>query len=397
MGRISRSGSRGVVHAGVIVFAIVAVGGFAPTARAQQNARLTSRSVTAYGELLGLGPEQTEIARALHDGYLNGVEAVAEERRGALRELKTAHQGEKHSLEIKERVLEITTAFENESARVEAAFFRDLRLVLDEDQAVQWPRVERLRRRETTLRLGWYSGDGIDLIAMTRVIAGERDLGPEVEAALETYELQIDRALVIKARELAEMLDAVSDPTRSLAPSDYAEMGQTKRSVGLHVRNVNRRHARVIESLLPEDIAPAFHDELLRRSFPKIYRESRTDRLFTAADRLDDLSIDQRVSLGQLRESYRRQRVAANGAWSAAIIEREEDGGRAGSAQGKDGGRPDADTPLDSVQKAQRAGRELDERYAGKVIAILSPSQQRELPTLEDPATRKSNSDGKGW
>lgn len=393
MDRSSTSGVGRVFQGWAIVLAVVVSCCVVPLTHAQKNVRMTSRNVTAYSELLELDPGQTEIAYALHAEYMSDIEAVAEKHRGAMGEMKAAYSGVKDLSDAREQARKITRAFEKESARVEADFFRDLRLVLDERQAAQWPRLDRLRRRETTLRQGWYSGEGIDLIVLTKAIAGERDLGLDVAAALETYELQIDRVLVTKAREMAEMRDAISNPKRPLAQSDYDEMGQTKKSVGLHVRNVNRRHARVIESLLPEDLAQVFHNELLRRTFPKVYGKSRTDRLFAATDQLNDLSSEQRASIDQLHEAYTRQRAAANGRWSVAIIERENDAGNTGSAKESYAQRPTVDTPLGPVAKARRIRRDLDERYMGKVIALLTPSQQQALPSLTDPNSKKTGKD----
>ena len=363
----------------VVVAAIVAAVCFTPAAQGQTEFRVNSRNVAGYCQLLGLETELTEIARALFGLYMLDIEGVEQQRRAAMEEIIARAKAAQSREGMKERLAEVAREYETQSARVEAAFFADLRVTLNEEQAPRWPKVERLRRRETILRSGWLSGENVDLIAMTGRVGADRDLGPEVASALEKYELQLDRALVTRAREMAQLRESWENPRRPLSESDLAEMGETKREVGLRVRDLNRRHARVIEALMPADLMPAFHEELLRRSYPRVYGESHVDRMLLATNGFDDLTSEQRTSLDEFRATYARERKAADEAWSSAITGREEDGEVAAKS-----GRRNESESRDPLVRARLARHDLDERFGGRIEAVLSPAQRRRLPTVEE-------------
>ena len=386
-----------------VVLATAALGGTASTAWSQQimvvdsvggfrgartASRVTSRSVAAYTRLLGLEQTQAEIARELLEQYTVSMEDAARERRNRLQALmEEVRETDDHSI-MMEHMPGISEDFAERASAIEASFFSDLRLLLDDQQAPKWPRVERLRRRETVLRQGALSGETVDLIAIADSLGDDLDLGDEVNAALEQYELELDRALIAKAATLEKMRESSSGTIMGFDLSQMEEMSARTREVGLRVRDLNRRHARLIESMLPDDLAARFRGEAKRRSFPRVYRESRVDRILLAADSLDDLAPDQRESLGQIHRSYTRDRAAADEKWVAAIRDQEEEGG-SGWAVGRMMIRYSMGEQSDGpVSKARAARRSVDERYGDKIQAALTPDQRDRMPKPDDPQTR---------
>jgi len=323
----------------------------APAAHAQRQTRITSKSVDAYAELLELDAEQIEIAKALHAAYLTDIS--------------------------EEPITPAETA--------EASLFDDLRLILNYGQAARWVRVERLRRRETLLTGRMLSGASLDLIDITKSVGGLRDLGPEVAAALKQYEIQLDRALIARSDARRRMRDTVDSVRRKISAElkgdstvqslleglEGIDMVARDASVdvskvGLQLRNLNDRFVRTIEPLLPTDLAPTFRAVVLQQSFPQIYKQSKMERLFSAAESLDDLTDEQRLSLSELRVSYARDRAVADKRWSEAIREKEDGTGDSSA-----------------VGKARQARSAMDDRYEDKLLKLLNLDQQQRLPTRD--------------
>ena len=383
-----------------VVLATAALGGTASTAWSQQimvfesvggfrgartASRVTSRSVAAYSRLLGLEETQVEIAQGLLEQYTANIEDASRERRNRLRALMEEFRETQDHTIMMERMPAISEDFAERSRAIEASFFSDLRLLLDDQQASKWERVQRLRRRETVLRQGSLSGETVDLIAIADSVGDGLDLGDEVRAALEQYELELDRALIAKAATLKKIRESSSGTFMGFDLSEMEEMSAKTREVGLRVRDLNRRHARLIESMLPEELAARFQDETRRRSFPRVYKESSVDRVLLAAESLDDLAPDQRQSLGEIHTSYTRDRAAADEKWVAAIRDQEEEGGTGwavGQLMIRYSMGEDSDDP---VSKARAARHKVDERYRDKVQAALTPDQRDQMPKPDDP------------
>lgn len=347
--------------------------------------RVTSRSVAAYSRLLGLEETQIEIAQGLLEQYTANIEDASRERRNRLQALMAQFRETQDHTIMMERMPGISEDFAERSRAIEASFFSDLRLLLDDQQASRWERVQRLRRRETVLRQGSLSGETLDLLAIADSVGDGLDLGDEVTTALEQYEIELDRALIAKAATLKNIRESSSGTLMGFDLSEMEEMSARTREVGLRVRNLNRRHARLIESMLPEDLAARFQDETRRRSFPRVYKESRVDRTLLAAESLDDLAPDQRQSLGEIHTSYTRDRAAADEKWVAAIRDQEEEGGSGwavGQLMIRYSMEEDSDDP---VSKARAARHKVDERYGDKIQAVLTPDQREQMPKPEDP------------
>jgi len=350
--------------------------------------RVTSKSIDAYGRLLGFDQDQTEIARELHQQYVTGVDEANQQRRSEMQSLMAEFRESEDHTVLMERMPELTRESDKRLKAIEASLFSDLRLLLDEEQAGRWQRVERLRRRETTLKRGSLSGETIDLMLITESVTGGTDYDAEIAEALERYEMELDRALIAKAKMLEEVKESYSGMTMSFDLTSMEKMGEKTREAGVRVRDVNRRHARVIEALLPEDLATSFRDETKRRTFPRVYRESRVDRLLAAAVELSDLESDQRETVGELTTSYNQDRSAADTRWSAAISKDDEEGGSsfgAGSFSIRMFLNDDEDES--PVAKARKDRRALDKRYEERLMAVLNAEQQDLMPKPnENPA-----------
>ncbi|MCA9300924.1 MAG: hypothetical protein KDA28_17765, partial [Phycisphaerales bacterium] len=316
---------------------------------------ITTREIERYSSILNLSEEQSEIAQVLFEGYMehfqNHASKVREKMEAAREEMRnggdrTAWEGVRSSMD----------AFRMTSEELEAGFLSDMKAMLSSEQAAEWPRVERMRRRENTLGQGQISGERIDLI---RLVHEELDLEePQVQPlapTLDQYEIELDRVLEQRNEAYEEVREAMQDGgfRAFFDGGDTGEMEklfEKGRSASLRVRDLNRRFARQIEGMLPADRVEAFRAEMKRQSFPQVYRPVRGTQMIDAAMGFQDLSDEQRDAILSIRASMDRYLEGVRQQQIAIIEKREESGSiqdmfRARMRQGRGGGGDGEDNP----------------------------------------------------
>jgi len=352
-----------------------------------QTNRINTGNVNKYAELLSLDSDQRMIADELLKGYTTEMQEAERGRRETVQRLMAEfREFEDHSV-LRDEMPKAMNDFRERAEALERQFFNDLRLVLGDSQLDRWERVERLRRRETVLSRGAISGETVDLIAVSDVIGVEDS--EDVRAALMQYEADLDRLLMEKQRMLDEAAENRPSPGEFDLEAMQAGM-QASREMGLKISELNQRFARRLESLLSGDASVQFADEVKKRTFPTVYRESFVDRLIKATESLEDLRDDQASALAEIRLSYGRARAAADDRWAGAIRERDESGEGGGFFAGGMMIRMDVDEEEgdDPVSEAKTARRELDQRFEEKVLAVLSPAQKEKMPARGEDQER---------
>ncbi|HYF14548.1 MAG TPA: hypothetical protein VD971_05680 [Phycisphaerales bacterium] len=364
----------------------------APAARAQgmvgrlgafgavpgHTARISPRSLEKYCALLGLDEGQTEAARSLHEGYERAFdEAVDEAKR--LRE-----EAEKKAREANDWIPYmrdspgVMRAAADKVRAVETGFFDDLRALLTPEQEEKWNSLERLRRRETGLRIGFYSGASVDLALVLE--RSRAPMTPEVRAALGAWEEEIDgRILAIES--VAQRLE--DEVTRD---GVMAQMGRELDhldkigDVARTMRDVNRRHARAIADALPEEQRSAFEGIVRQRTHPRVWAKSETDQMLESAAKLPDLDERQRQDLEALVAQHAQRAAALKDAHARAIDAAEEAAN--GTLRLELMSRSDERIRKlrDEVRAARRARRDLDRESLERLGGVLTQAQVEKLP-----------------
>lgn len=342
------------------------------------------RSLDDYARLLNMTPEQVEAMRALHEGYRAEFQTVQEEIRTAMGEAqrRAAEEGDFTVFSGRQFTARMRQLNER-AAQSERVFYEDLRALLTPAQQERWHRVERHRRRETLMRFGLVSGQTVDLVRMLAAMRIDPAAVPGLEDQVERYEADLDRALQEMVRFQAEQQQVNPE---DFDVTDFSRMGEMMQKAqemmkqlaerARAIRDVNRRHFRAMQALLPDSERGRFEAEFNRRCFPRVYRESYPSRIIAAAEAFSDLTPEQRQALREVKETYGRELEAANRRWAAAIEELDEQGGPMANMMSlfSGGGRGGA------VGEARRARRELDNATREKVFAILTPAQKERLP-----------------
>jgi hypothetical protein len=339
---------------------------------------ITRRSITKYAEILNLDEDQKAAALALHDGYMEGVRAVQADMQKTFKEMQ-----EKFSDTMDASVWrdagKVFKPLQERTEALEKQYFADLQALLTDAQAERFPSVERARRRETQMRFSMVAGVRVDLFELASNL--KLDQNEDVKQLLASYEVDLDRALVVRESGSKEMEAEGEKISEQAANMDFAAMNQSmnkmfKRLKELErpVREVNKTYARRMMSVLDEETGQKFDREFRRRGFPRIYKESHADKEFAAALGLEDLDERQRRELSQLQAGYLRERAAADQKWAAAV-EEHDDKGEVNFMMFMGGGNQD-----NPVIEPRKNRRDLDRRTSEKIRSLLNEEQVAKLP-----------------
>jgi hypothetical protein len=371
-------------------------GGFGPGPGAA--AGISKASLDRYAAILGLSAEQKETAAALHEAYTQDRAAASRDMQAQLTSLREgARDGDASALV--EQIPALMRRHAELAAATEKQFIDDVRALLTAEQADRWPRVERLRRREQWLRAGpggfgpgaGVSGSTVDLVAIVEALRLSDADRARLADTLEEYEQGMDRVLQDRDRAAAEERARAADGPLVLDADALRAFAKSQHEQAMKVREVNQRYARILASLLPDDQKAAFEEQFRARSFRAVYGDSAASRRLAAAERLDDLTPQQRDRLAQIRDAYRQAARPLNDRWAAAQEQAENEGRFAGFPMMLPFGAaaPSADDP---VASARQARRDLDRRTAEQVDELLTAEQRARLPA--DRARRFAGADG---
>ncbi|HEX2839456.1 MAG TPA: hypothetical protein VHN77_15170 [Phycisphaerales bacterium] len=329
-----------------------------------------------YTKLLSLNDDQVQSGQELFDAYRAAFKVAQEEHQGKMDSIQeTMRDTGDFQASVKD-MQEATTAFSEKSSSLEASFMGDLRAILTDAQSEQWPAVERHRRRETGLRMGFYSGAAVDLLSMVEKLKADPGT-PEFAALMSQYELELDRRIQDASRERADIAkDAEkNDPMDFEAQQErMKKMGESSKTI----RDLNRDYVNRLGSLMGAEQRAALEAEYKKRSFPNVYDEAHIEQCLKAATGFADLDTTQKETLNTLYEQYRRDVQPLNEAWARAINDAEED---AGGSIAMEMNKWNAGGASEGVKKGRADRKELDAKFKQRLEEVLSPTQRERLPS----------------
>ena len=346
------------------------------------TSRISKANVDGYSQRLRLNADQKASATALHEGYDAAVSQANKEFQAGMEDMrKSAEETDDHTV-FMEKMPKLRDTLNKKTKDLEKGFMSDLQALLTTEQQPNWTAVERQRRRETQLRPGSVSGEGVNLLDVVEGMRLSEDAQAKITEPLANYEVDMDRALVAKQKVLDDLPGF--EPGRGFDMEAFQERMSKTREAGIKVKEVNQAHQRKIEGLLPDDSKPKFSDAVRKATYPQVYRPSRIARSIDAAAKFEDLNQGQKDSLATLKASYERDAGALNDTWAGEIEADEKKGGNGGEMAMPGGGRmrvmmgeEDDKSPLAQARKARR---ELDDKTKGRLDFVLSKEQKERLP-----------------
>lgn len=365
----------------------------------QSEANINSRSLDRYMKVLGLDDDQKSAAKALLEGY----QETERQHNNAIREafspekieVKTdGAKKESDKPKVERRVVkrgegkpaednvqfggpdkEALAKFEataKAQAEKKEQFFADLKTLLTPAQEGNWIKLERMARRDSGLRFASVSGAGVDLVTMVDKLGLPSEAASATQPLLDQYESEMDVLLVEKNKAHAEIKPGEGPDMNALKA-----MMDKQHEAGIKIRDLNRTYASKIAGVLPAEYQAKFNETFKTTSFKKAYREGKTDKLLTNAQKLSSLDAAQRDKLARIQEQYAKERRAANDKYAEALEKAENEGMRSGVMSF--GPMAGANEPK-ALADAKAARKELDNKYSDQIKSLLTDQQRAELP-----------------
>lgn len=352
---------------------------------------VSRRSLETYSRLLKLDESQKEAAGLLAEGYRGTLKELEKDMEGRMRKLQDEAQDVGFEV-FRTEMPKIVREFGDRQQAAEKQFIEDVKSLLTPEQADLFPKVERHRRRETFLRMGMVSGAGVDvwsiqdrLLQQEGMVADES--AGEVAEVMDRYDTDMDRLL----QEMERMYKADMEKYAA-GTEDMFDMGKIQdrlkpyNEMGVRIRDLNRDSTRKLEALLTEKGQKALREEFNKRAYPRVYRKGVAGKLFDAANKLPDLTAEQKEQLSQSKAQYERDVEPLNEAWAKAIDAAEAEGGGTMGVMMSQFGGGASNTALGDARKARR---EADKAAQERLMGMLTEDQKAQLPSedslREDP------------
>ncbi len=341
-----------------------------------------SKQLDRYSAFLDLSADQKEAAKALLEAYQIEFEQAASEGRKVIENARTEFQ-ETRDATVFEEIGPKMEAYGKKRRELDRNFMGNLKDLLTEEQQQQWPALERLRRRDMSMRGGFLSGEGVDVVRLVDDLKLNAEVMTQVAPILEQYELELDKALQERNSLLEQQGLMRGFNFRQGMTDEMRERIEKVREQSIRVQESNRRAARQIEGVLPEADKTRFQQEFKERSFPRVYRPSYTTRAIESAARFDDLNADQTKQLDEIRDNYTRDAGPLNERWAAALEQNEKTADPVDAMFGGPGG---AGGGTSEVRQARDARRTLDNKSLDALKSLLTEDQVTRLPDRREEA-----------
>jgi predicted Ser/Thr protein kinase len=283
--------------------------------------------------------------------------------------------GELQPADIGKMYQDMIGKFQRRIGTLEKNVMKDLQSLLDDSQSARWPAVERVHRCQTTLDNGSLSGESVDLYAVVSGLELDTAAMEPMNAVLEQYGIDLDRHLVERNEVLREQIEGMfnfdtEDPAGM--QQRWADMAKKLNDAGKSIVDVNERYSRQLEAMIPEAQQSAFRDAINVRTFPRVYRPSKAQRLMTVVEGMPDLDESQKQGIAAIKDGYLREAATLNARWAEAI--REQEANPEPMAMWGMGGQQGP------VKEASDARKELDTKTMESLRTLLTEEQKGRLP-----------------
>lgn len=284
---------------------------------------------------------------------------------------------------MRERVRE----YRKEANRLRIAFENNVKGLLSESQAEEWPALERALVRIRTLPQGRLDGERTDLIGILKgmdlTAANEQAVAEHVE----TFELLLHDALTRRNQGVDDIDFKIDE---ALAEGDgRAAVREAQKATRLHtaVRDLNDSYTDIFADALSDDVAGEFRDKAMKQGYPRAYERTVAARAFEEALASATLTNEQRATIREMYDAYQLQVKSFNDAIRHAI--RTHEPGQLPSEIERvvaviegDGDRPDHADPDEPIDRAEGRRRTLDRQSMMSLYSLLPHERVASLPKV---------------
>lgn len=341
----------------------------------QEAPPFNRRQIERMAEQMGLSEDQKVAAMTLLEGYDEQVRKASEDARTRRREAMEKFR-ESQDPAVWETVRTAATADRDARKKLDTQLLADLSAVMTAEQAAKWPSAERALKRGQSLRRGLLSAERADIMELVQESELPEQTLKDLEPVLSQYEVDIERQLAERDRLMeAAGMDQMFRMRMAGDNEGLEKFLAERRDAATKVRDINRRYARQVQDVLPEEAKGAFVQRFKEASYPDIYRRTQAHRALDAAWNMSDLSDEQKLKIDDIRNTFTSAAEKANTTLQSHRDRMEEELTPARLAQ--EGMRALED---EDMRAAMRARREIDQGVLAQLKDVLTPEQYEKLP-----------------
>lgn len=351
-----------------------------------------AREFTRISKVLKLDKDQEEAAKMLYDSFEEQLRAKAEPTRTKMERARDDFR-ENQDPSVWQDVRKEMEKFRPQRDEMEKNFLNDFKAMLRENQAQQWPHFERSMRREQFIGRGMMSGERLDLFKITDKADLSEDTKGSIAPILDLYEQDLDRELAARAAFQKDNMSKFGELMFSGDTKAMQDLFEKGKDLSIRVRDVNRRYARQIQDLVPEDKKAIIADEVKKESYPRVFQQTRATRILDAAVAMKDVTDEQKATLTTLRDSYNRDLDALHAEMITATDKLESTiTAESMMSMFRNGG---DDGPMGDLNR-KRA--QLNRKTEDAARKVLTPEQAAKLPKEDNngPGQRGRGGNGGG-
>ncbi len=356
-------------------------------------------SADMYLDLMAFDEDQAEMARMMYREYLGQYRDAAETVKGVYEKLQESmdYEDEEQMQKVWRDMSKVSSRFMERGIQLGDRFVGDLEaLAFNDEQRAGHARVARARQRELArgLMATNYGDTPADLMLLSQKLRDPVDLTNQDDptaAALLAYENEVAGA---SERFVTQTLASVRAQMEAMANADmddedmweeYSKTYEQIQKSSEEIKAISDRYAQRIAGTLEgarrRDWDKAYNAAL----YPTVYAPGEFEKLRDAVLKFDSLTDEQRTNIASIEEHYEREAVAMNARWAAAL-----DAAQKVSENWDYSADGDYEKFYEEYQKAEeestaaaKARRDLDERFAERIRALLTAEQRDKLPKEE--------------
>lgn len=368
----------------------------APGTRAGRQPGVTQDDLEEIRRIVRTDEVQNELIQALFDGYQESFGDGMETMRQRLNEIREqARSANKPDIwrQISPQLQAVQNEWNRDAAKLEQAFFEEVRQLLTHDQAGRWHIFERERRRRTTLSDRTYvrlKGEGVDLILLVEAVNPPKGTMDSLGSTLEHYAEDLDEALVVRNRIVDETNSKLNEMAQTRRFGEAQALFDQSHRARIVLRDVNVRYCDTLASLMPVPYARQMRNLFLMESFPRIFRPTQAERYIDTVAELEDLTANQQSGLDSIKKNFLQQIAPINNELMELEKKRELDTSviyaQMASPAGDGSGATSAEAQQRNKQRSRQQRdlwlrrRRLETAMMDQVFSMLTPSQQALAP-----------------
>jgi Spy/CpxP family protein refolding chaperone len=339
-----------------------------------------SRDIRLFAEQLSLDDAQRSVIESLYMDYEQEFNDGLARMRKRLEDMREQFQAGDVD-QVLRLVFKPIEEWSVEKRAMGDVFMENVKIVLTPEQQEMWPKFQRFLYREKNLSKGRLSGESLNLFLVVNDMALNPLEMQGVQPTLDEYDITLDAAL--RARQNA-MISSQSDMFRSFAEQNASiSLGILERQVQLAVavRDVNDKYIESLAQVMPSEKSATFRQKALERAYPRVYRATPVQAIFTAAKELPGLDATTLEAIVNLEAGFLSELVATNGQLASTMRDWEPKENRLRAeafARRMTNAQPE---PIeDPLRAAFQARDEMQRRYVRLLQALLTPEQFGQVP-----------------